>query len=71
MSLLGSTPSRSSATGSGGGGMEAAAVSVDVSDTDSARANHSLETLELILHPTAVFSSLDENVAICPVQVHD
>jgi len=43
--------------------LQAAAVSVDVSDTDSARANHSLETLELILHPTAVFSSLDENVA--------
>ena len=69
VSLLGSTPSRSSATGSGGGGMEAAAVSVDVSDTDSA--NHSLETLELLWHPTAVFSSLDENVAVCPVQVHD
>ena len=34
-------------------------------------ANHSLEALELILHPTAAFSALDENVAVCPVQVHD
>ena len=33
-------------------------------------ANHSLEALELVLHPTAVFSALDENVAVCPVQVH-
>ena len=33
--------------------------------------NHSLEALELILHPTAAFLALDENVAICPVQVHD
>ena len=34
-------------------------------------ANHSLEALELVLYPTAAFSALDENVAVCPVQVHD
>ena len=34
-------------------------------------ANNSLEALELVLHPTAAFSALDENVAVCPVQVHD
>ena len=34
-------------------------------------ANHSLEALELVLHPTSAFLALDENVAVCPVQVHD
>ena len=34
-------------------------------------ANHSLESLELVLHPIATFSALDKDVAVCPVEVHD
>ena len=34
-------------------------------------ANHRLEALELVLQPTVTFTALDENVSVCPVQVHD
>ena len=40
-------------------------------DADSARVRTTgLETLKLVLHPTATFFTLDEDT-VCPEQVHD